>query len=101
MVLDRLLAPARVPELILLLTPPLSPILILVLALPVGEVVEVDIGAPPVLAQEALAHHVLGGAHIVEERIWGVRAVTFRAPGYFKSVVVAPGLRILDRNLAV
>ncbi len=40
----------------------------LILPLPVGEVIEVDVGAAPVLALETLAHDFLTRADIIEER---------------------------------
>jgi hypothetical protein len=37
------------------------------LALAVGKALEVDRGTTPVLAQEALAYHVLESAYVIEE----------------------------------
>jgi len=70
----------------------------LALVLTVRGVVEVNVGAAAVPAQEALAHAVLTRADVVEERRRGIWTIAFQTSGYFKGVVIAAALIVVDRE---
>src|SRR5713226_2196167 len=94
--LDRFL-PA-VPSLILPEIAALALAPILVLTQPIGEAVEIDVGAASVLAQKTLAHGILTGTHIIEERRRSSRDVGFRLPRDLESVVISAALPVVDRD---
>src|SRR5579871_4427093 len=102
MTLNRFLVAASVavaaPILVLAATVLVLAIAVLVLALPVGEGVKVDVGSPPVLGCESLAHQILAGADVVKKRSGSRCYDGLGVPRNLERVVIAAGFRIVDCN---